>query len=100
MKLSNLQERILRLCFYIPINLKKIIKNMNSYQPQTIRNNLTDLCTFKLLTKWRRGKDSYYFITDNGRNVLEGKEIVQIVDELGSEQPEQIMLTNFTNSKK
>jgi predicted transcriptional regulator len=78
------------------MNLKKIITNMSGYQPQTIRNNINDLCTFKLLARKRRGKDAFYITTDNGRNFLEGKEIVQDVQNMGSEQPDQIMLTNFT----
>jgi predicted transcriptional regulator len=78
------------------MNLKKIITNMSGYQPQTIRNNINDLRTFGLLAKTRRGKDAFYITTDNGRNFLEGKEIVQDVQNMGSEQPDQIMLTNFT----
>jgi DNA-binding transcriptional regulator PaaX len=82
------------------MNLKKIITNMSGYQPQTIRNNINDLCTFGYLARKRRGKDAFYVTTDNGRNVLEGKEIVQSVQEMGSGEPDQIMLTNFTGSKE
>lgn len=95
MKISELHERLLRFCYYFPMNLKRIITNMDGVQPQTIRNNINDLCMFGLLSRKRRGNDSFYMTTNNGRNILEGKEIVQDVQKLSSEQPEQIILAKF-----
>jgi ribosomal protein L34 len=80
------------------MNLKRVITNMDAYQPQTIRNNINDLCTFGFLARKRKGTDSFYLTTSNGRNILEGREIVQTVQELSCEQPEQIMLTKFTKN--
>ena len=100
MKLTELQERMLKVC----CNINRVTDHLITmfyrkfhYQPQTIRNNLSFLYRYGYLKRDKKGKYFYYTTSVKGMNyVLDNPEIVDEVESRSSKDSGQVMLKVFT----